>query len=270
MSKRESQIYSLYYFTIQTQRSVIISKIGVCCPDNIKTSLPQQGHVWGTNDYVMGKESNDANRIRPEERGCGLSTKSYSKITGGRPADPSEWPWMAAVLRRGIQHAFCGGALITNLHVLTAAHCIYRYDKNELTVRLGEYDQKVKNETRSRDFRILEIRQHIDFDETTYDNDIAILKLHQSVLFNSYIWPVCLPPTGENFAGWNGIVTGWGSQFFGGPSSSVLMEVTVPIWKQQDCQNVFIERIGENVLCAGSVEGGRDSCQVWSFFLHII
>lgn len=217
----------------------------------------------------MGKESNDANRIRLEERGCGLSTKSYSKITGGRPADPSEWPWMAAVLRRGVQHAFCGGVLITNLHVLTAAHCIYRYDKNELTVRLGEYDQKVKNETRSRDFRILEIRQHIAFDETTYYNDIAILKLHQSVLFNSYIWPVCLPPTGENFAGWNGIVTGWGSQFFGGPSSSVLMEVTVPIWKQQDCQNVFIERIDENVLCAGSVEGGRDSCQVWSFLFFI-
>lgn len=60
---------------------------------------------------------------------------------------------------------------------------------------------------------------------------------------------------------YSGIVTGWGSQFFGGPSSDVLMEVSVPIWNQGDCQNVFIERIGENVLCAGSPEGGHDSCQ---------
>lgn len=40
------------------------------------------------------------------------------------------------------------------------------------------------------------------------------------------------------------------------------MEVSVPIWNQDDCQNVFIERIGENVICAGAKEGGRDSCQV--------
>lgn len=40
------------------------------------------------------------------------------------------------------------------------------------------------------------------------------------------------------------------------------MEVSVPIWNQQDCQNSFVERIGENVLCAGAREGGRDSCQV--------
>lgn len=37
----------------------------------------------------------ESSLIAPAERGCGLSTKSYSKIVGGRPADPNEWPWMA-------------------------------------------------------------------------------------------------------------------------------------------------------------------------------
>lgn len=73
-----------------------------------------------------------------------------------------------------------------------------------------------KNETRARDFRVAEIRQHVDFDENTYDNDIAIMKLYQPVLFNSYVWPVCIPPLGDKFEGKIGIATGWGSQFFGG------------------------------------------------------
>lgn len=204
------------------------SAIGVCCPDSISSktsssviSLPQQGDdagsIWDTNDVKTGKESGgQINQIKPEERGCGLSTKTYSRITGGKPADPSEWPWMAALIRRGFPHIFCGGVLITDRHILTAAHCIYKYDKSELTIRLGEYDFHKKNETRARDFRVAEIRQHIDFDENTYDNDIALIKLHQPVLFNSYVWPVCMPPLGNNFEGSIGIVTGWGSQFFGG------------------------------------------------------
>lgn len=40
------------------------------------------------------------------------------------------------------------------------------------------------------------------------------------------------------------------------------MEVSLPIWTQAECQKVFIERIGDNVICAGAKEGGRDSCQV--------
>lgn len=57
---------------------------------------------------------------------------------------------------------------------------------------------------------------------------------------------------------------------FGGPDSDVLMEVSVPIWAQNDCQNAYIERISDANVCAGSREGGRDSCQVisWIFVLQ--
>lgn len=58
-------------------------------------------------------------------RGCGTTTKTKIRIAGGQPADPKEWPWMAALLRQGAIQ-YCGGVLITDRHVLTAAHCVYR------------------------------------------------------------------------------------------------------------------------------------------------
>lgn len=63
---------------------------------------------------------------RPQRaRGCGTATRMKIRIAGGQPADPKEWPWMAALLRQGAIQ-YCGGVLITDRHVLTAAHCIYR------------------------------------------------------------------------------------------------------------------------------------------------
>lgn len=226
--------------------------------------------IWGGDDNEVKPEQNDTiqsnfgvadDAVRPEDRGCGLATKQFPKITGGRPADPGEWPWMAALLTRGPDKAFCGGVLITDRHVLTAAHCTKKYKRDELYVRLGEYDFKRYEETRARDFQVIEIREHEDYDRTTYENDISILKIGRPTLFTSYIWPICMPPLGETWQGYNGVITGWGSQFFGGPHSHTLMEVTVPIWPQKECENAFIHRIAPTVLCAGSYEGGRDSCQ---------
>lgn len=210
---------------------------------------------------VSSRESSHQNIIRPEGRGCGLSTNSLRK-SGGTKVDPNEWPWMVALIRRNLPFIFCGGVLITDRHVLSAAHCTYKYNKHEIIVRLGEYNFENINETRIRDIGVFEIHQHLNFDENTYNNDIVLLKLIQPVLFNSYVWPVCMPPNEETIEENVGVVIGWGSKFFGGPNSDVLMEVSIPIWKNSDCQNVFVERIKKNVLCAGAIEGGHDSCQV--------
>lgn len=58
-------------------------------------------------------------------RGCGTIPGMNTRIAGGQPADPKEWPWMVALLRHGAIQ-YCGGVLITDRHVLTAAHCVYR------------------------------------------------------------------------------------------------------------------------------------------------
>ncbi|PSN40451.1 Proclotting enzyme [Blattella germanica] len=192
--------------------------------------------------------------------GCGVSTVPGSRIMGGQPADPKEWPWMAALLRDGSKQ-FCGGVLITDLHILTAAHCLVRVTPKDVTVRLGEYEFSVAEETRIQDFKVVEIRNHEDFSRSTYESDIAILKLERRAVFNSYVWPICLAPPGPTFEDQEAIVTGWGTVSYGGPASDVLMEVVVPVWKQKRCVDRFTQPILDTVLCAGAYEGGKDSCQ---------
>lgn len=99
--------------------------IGVCCPKGLNgykqlsiVSSPQRG-----DEVPLVRHANDL--IPPAERGCGLATKSYSKIVGGRPTVPNEWPWMAAILRRSYNRVFCGGVLITNQHILTGIEIIF-------------------------------------------------------------------------------------------------------------------------------------------------
>lgn len=66
-------------------------------------------------------------------------------------------------------------------------------------MRLGEYDYQKATETRYRDFNVVEIKQHEEFQLSTYSNDIAIITLDRSVAFDTYVWPICMPPIGESF-----------------------------------------------------------------------
>lgn len=131
----------------------------MCCPES-EGSGPNFGTNYAADTIDKGR------LIRPEERGCGLSTRQIGKITGGRRSEPGDWPWMVALVSNMANKAFCGGTLITDRHVLTAAHCLSMLKPREFRVRLGEYDFSRLNETRASDFTVLEMRLHIDFDPT--------------------------------------------------------------------------------------------------------
>lgn len=126
------------------------------------------------------------------------------------------------------------------------------------------------NETRFRDVSVTRIKEHEEFQPSTYENDIAILYLDKPVPFNSYIWPICLPPKDRTFENETVIVAGWGQKYYSGPVSDVLLQVAVPVWPQEKCVDAFLQRITENNLCAAGYEGGKDSCLVSLFTLKIL
>lgn len=106
------------------------------------------------------------------------------------------------------------------------------------------------------------VTEHEEFQSATYENDIAILQLEKPVAFDSYVWPICLPPKNEDLEGVTAVVAGWGRKYYGGPTSEVLLQVKVPVWQQDKCNDAFLQRITEKNLCAAAYEGGKDSCLV--------
>lgn len=113
--------------------------------------------------------------------------------------------------------------------------------------------------------RTKRIYEHEKFDIISFDNDIAILELDQSVNYGPTVQPVCLP-NGEvaEFAGSMGIIAGWGRLGEKKPTSPVLRSLLVPVWSHEQClQSGYGEkRITANMMCAGFHDGGKDACQV--------
>ncbi|XP_034750824.1 serine protease 33-like isoform X2 [Etheostoma cragini] len=191
---------------------------------------------------------------------CGI-TPLNTRIVGGQKAPVGNWPWQASLQSSG-RH-FCGGSLINNEWVLTAAHCFPRIPTG-LTVFLGLQSLQGPNPNGvSR--TVTTVIKHPNYNSITKDNDICLLKLSSPVTFTDFIVPVCLAAPGSTFfSGVSSWVTGWGDIGSGVslPPPGNLMEVNVPIVGNSECNcNYGVGSITKNMICAGLRAGGKDSCQ---------
>ncbi|CAL4107808.1 unnamed protein product, partial [Meganyctiphanes norvegica] len=79
--------------------------------------------------------------------------------------------------------------------------------------------------------------------------------------YNAAIRPICLPPRGLDYTGHRAVATGWGRTDNRGNWAHILQEVTLPIWRTESCNARHVYEILSNQeLCAGPLEGGRDTC----------
>ncbi|XP_076266743.1 trypsin-1-like [Rhynchophorus ferrugineus] len=193
---------------------------------------------------------------------CGV-VRRQMRVVGGNITRAHEFPWIAGISHAGEYH--CGAALISQRHLITAAHCVNGFDTRDLSVTLGDHDRSASDRFNYIEVRrIRSVKKHEYFDVATYNNDIAILEMDIPVSFNDKMSPVCLPNDDYvDYTGRVGIAAGWGRLSEGGDTSDILRKIAVPVWSKQECYNSgYGERkISENMFCAGYAEGRIDACQ---------
>ena len=133
---------------------------------------------------------------------CGIkSMKPKPYIIGGEETEKNEWPWMASIVNVTSSKHHCGATLISHSYLITAAHCFHNFTftVEDFVVRLGDHDMSLEAETRDKTYTIETIIIHEDYvgRDNAYEDDIAIIKLKEKVMFSSNIWPICLPEPGK-------------------------------------------------------------------------
>ncbi|XP_063849975.1 venom protease-like [Scylla paramamosain] len=194
---------------------------------------------------------------------------------GGVNAQKNAWPWMALLGENspaGIRW-FCGGVLISEQWVLSALHCFF-HDTAEV-VRLGEHNYNDDNDgANHQDFGVAETVLHPDFKFGEGYHDLALLKLDRPVVIQEFISPVCLPwgtESDKDVTFRSATLTGWSDTERGGFPTSILQEINVTVFPSAQCndsystlpsyEDTWPRGIGDEILCAGDLNGGRDACQ---------
>merc|ERR1719461_2145190 len=141
---------------------------------------------------------------------CGIENDGHDprgKIVGGFEAEEHEWPWIVALFIDDMW--FCGGALISDEFVLTAAHCAE--DAYTFEVWAGAHNVRASSEPDRVEITSYSGWTPPQWASNTLSNDLAVIRLPQKITFSDLIRPACLPSPGQT-ADPGMVVTpiGWG------------------------------------------------------------
>nr|CAD33922.1 tissue plasminogen activator [Xenopus laevis] len=206
---------------------------------------------------------------------CGTRRPSLPqfKIRGGRGAKITSHPWQAAIFyvsrRVAGEHFLCGGTLIHSCWVLSAAHCFNDISTApQLRVILGRTMQTVPGDEEQK-FTVDELHLHPDFDSNTFDNDIALLKLHSTsgscAKETESTRPACFPDSEMTLPDWTECeISGYGKhEEFDLLYSEQLKEGHVRLYPDSMCtpERLSDQIVTKNMLCAGDTRNLDDACK---------
>ncbi|XP_053669191.1 CLIP domain-containing serine protease B4-like [Anopheles marshallii] len=240
-------------FLTQSRCGMIQRKTLVCCAGSIqKSSLPEPPH-------------------------CGVQLSD--RVLGGQPTHIDEFPWTALIEFQKPDGSFgfhCGGSLVNERYVVTAAHCIKSIPRSWKVhrVRLGEWDLSTANDCQDGfcskapiDLDVEKIVVHSNYDpkDQSNANDIALIRFTRSVQYYETVRPICLPLSvslrNRNHVGQPSYAVGWGKTETAA-ANEMKLKVEMNVTSSQECARAY-QRGGillkTTHMCAGGVRG-KDTC----------
>lgn len=202
---------------------------------------------------------------------CDTQSRVAIKVVGGSDAPAGLYPWIVQFSDARSGGQICGGSLIAEQWVLTAAHCLYRRDgtrrpREDLFVRhehLGRNEGNV--------VAIDEVHQHHGYRFGALSNDVALLRLARRIQLGERSRLLLADGRSEGWMAAPGTcaaTAGWGSTLPADPylirpptrAAEVLQHAGVPLKTRAQCDLGLDEPIDEGMVCAGYPEGRIDSC----------
>ncbi|XP_044538363.1 plasma kallikrein [Gracilinanus agilis] len=247
--------------TIRCQFFTYTSLRGECKEDKCKCSLKISSDGSPTKIiHGTGGISGYSLRLRkaPSVSVCKIQS---GRVTGGKPASQKEWPWQVSLqVKLRTQSHVCGGSIIGNQWILTAAHCFDGLTSPDIwRIYAGILNQsEIQADTPFS--RAKEIIIHHQYEVSETGHDIALIKLEAPLNFTDSQTSCCLPI--EENINHNCWVTGWGYTQEKGEIQNTLLKVNIPLISNEECQEKYPQyKVTDHMICASDKEGGKDACK---------
>lgn len=191
---------------------------------------------------------------------CGDKPRAVGLISDGTETSSAQWPWHVSLWKRGSSdmNYICGGSILNKKWIISAAHCMFSggqpINENTLIIRIGS---EKKLSAAYKQFTVQTLIIHENYDVETFENDVAMIKLKEILVFSGNFKAICYSQLGEIPEAAVGTAVGYGSTDKMRDHSDILRQVEIPIVDKEECLDSDMEFYRKYLFpgnfCAGEI-----------------